>query len=60
MDIGPVWARLSEGAKVRAWHLVRGGWHLEADRILMLELGDALEAKAVVAWLVRRKLHVHN
>jgi hypothetical protein len=44
----------------QADRLVRAGYHLEAHRVLTLVLEDALEAQAVVAWLVRRKLNIHN
>lgn len=60
MDIGPVWARLPEDVRVHAWRLVMAGWHLEAHRVLTEHLGDALEAKGVVAYLTRRKLGIHN
>lgn len=60
MDVGPVWHRVPDEVRAQAWTLIKAGYHLEADRILLLELGDAFEAKAVVAWLVKRKLGIHN
>jgi hypothetical protein len=43
-----------------AWRLVKAGYALEANRVLVLAVGDALEAQGLVAWLVRRKLGIHN
>lgn len=60
MDVGPLWARLSEEIREQAWRLVKAGWHLEAKRILALALGDARQAQEVNAWLIKRKLHIHN
>ena len=59
-DAGPLWARLPEETRAQAWRLVKAGWHLEANRVLVEALGDGLDAQAVVAWLVRRKLRIHN
>jgi hypothetical protein len=44
----------------QAWNLIRHGWALEAERVLAQATGSGTDAKAIVASLVRRKLHLHN
>lgn len=60
VDIASAWARVPDEVKADAWRLVKAGFALEANRVLVLAVGDALEAQGLVAWLVRRKLGIHN
>jgi hypothetical protein len=54
------WARMPAELKADVWRLVCAGYHLEAHRRLVQETGDAIVSQAMVAELVKRKLHVHN
>jgi hypothetical protein len=60
MEAETILARVPHEVKAQAWRLIMGCAHLEAHRVLTLALGDAVEAKQVTAYMIRRKLRIHN